>query len=296
MSAISRAMAAPVEMAMPASASDSAGESFTPSPTMMTVCPAAFSLADEGRLVLRQHLGIHRVHADLGAPRPRRYWRLSPVIITTLVKPQLVQRRHGGARLPAQGIVDADHRRQSAGDAQIQVGIVRRDSVQICPAPPSGITAALILKHEVGAADQHLLALHHAGNAVRDHILHLRVVLLVAQPAPFAPPPPRRWPWSGDNAPPGRPPDAASRPPCGRRKAPPAPPSGWRGSGCRSCQTQWCPPLATASRKRPPLTEMWCPLLSRMADSTAMGMASFSAQEKSTISTASVLVMLRVKR
>ena len=44
MSAISRAMAAPVEMATPASASDRAGESLTPSPTMMTVCPAAFSL------------------------------------------------------------------------------------------------------------------------------------------------------------------------------------------------------------------------------------------------------------
>ena len=43
MSAISLAMAAPVEMAMPASASESAGESFTPSPIMMTVRPAAFS-------------------------------------------------------------------------------------------------------------------------------------------------------------------------------------------------------------------------------------------------------------
>ena len=52
----------------------------------------------------------------------------------------------------------------------------------------------------------------------------------------------------------------------------------------------------TASRKHPPLTEMWWLVLSRMADSTAMGMASFSAQEKSTISTASVLVMLRVSR
>ena len=54
--------------------------------------------------------------------------------------------------------------------------------------------------------------------------------------------------------------------------------------------------LATASRKRPPLTEIRWPLHSRMADSTAMGMASFSAQEKSTISTARVLVMFRVSR
>ena len=39
MSATSRAMAAPSLMAMPASASDRAGESFTPSPSMMTVRP-----------------------------------------------------------------------------------------------------------------------------------------------------------------------------------------------------------------------------------------------------------------
>ena len=50
MSAISRAMAAPVEMAMPASASDRAGESFTPSPIMMTLRPAAFSLRTNAAL------------------------------------------------------------------------------------------------------------------------------------------------------------------------------------------------------------------------------------------------------
>ena len=54
--------------------------------------------------------------------------------------------------------------------------------------------------------------------------------------------------------------------------------------------------LATASKKRPPLTEMRWVLLSRMADSTAMGMASFKAQEKSTISTASIFVTFRVRR
>lgn len=53
---------------------------------------------------------------------------------------------------------------------------------------------------------------------------------------------------------------------------------------------------ATASMNRPPLTEIWCPLHSRMAESTAMGMASFRAQEKSTISTDRVLVTFRVSR
>lgn len=41
---------------------------------------------------------------------------------------------------------------------------------------------------------------------------------------------------------------------------------------------------------------MWWPLLSRIADSTAMGIASFSAQEKSTIKTARVLVIFLVSR
>ena len=42
-SAISRAMAAPSDIAMPASASLSAGESFTPSPIMMTLRPFSCS-------------------------------------------------------------------------------------------------------------------------------------------------------------------------------------------------------------------------------------------------------------
>ena len=44
MSAISLAIAAPLEMAIPTSAEESAGESFTPSPIITTVLPFAFSL------------------------------------------------------------------------------------------------------------------------------------------------------------------------------------------------------------------------------------------------------------
>ncbi|MEI3094554.1 MAG: hypothetical protein V8T48_11780 [Oscillospiraceae bacterium] len=44
------------------------------------------------------------------------------------------------------------------------------------------------------------------------------------------------------------------------------------------------------------MTEMWNWALSRMALSTAMGIASFNAQEKSTIRTDKVLVMFRVMR
>ena len=53
---------------------------------------------------------------------------------------------------------------------------------------------------------------------------------------------------------------------------------------------------AAASRNLPPFTRM--PLLphSRMAERTAMGMESFSAQEKSTIRMARALVGSRVRR
>ena len=45
---------------------------------------------------------------------------------------------------------------------------------------------------------------------------------------------------------------------------------------------------------RPPFTSSWWVLASFIAESTAMGMDSFSAQEKSTISTASALFTFRV--
>ena len=53
---------------------------------------------------------------------------------------------------------------------------------------------------------------------------------------------------------------------------------------------------ATASKNLPPFTVIPFSEASLMADSTDTGMASFSAQEKSTISTESALVTLRVKR
>ena len=52
--------------------------------------------------------------------------------------------------------------------------------------------------------------------------------------------------------------------------------------------------FAIASRNLPPLTVMPQFPASRMAESTASGIASFSAQEKSTISTESARVVFRV--
>ena len=48
--------------------------------------------------------------------------------------------------------------------------------------------------------------------------------------------------------------------------------------------------------KRPPLTEIWDALASRIADKTAIGIASLSAHEKSTIRTASIFVTFLVSR
>ena len=53
---------------------------------------------------------------------------------------------------------------------------------------------------------------------------------------------------------------------------------------------------ATASRNLPPLTVILYRLASRIADSTEIGIASFKAQEKSTISTASAFVAFLVSR
>ena len=66
MSAISLAIAAPELIATPASAAESAGESFMPSPTIMTVCPGSLELLYICRFVLRQYLGAEIVHTDLG--------------------------------------------------------------------------------------------------------------------------------------------------------------------------------------------------------------------------------------
>lgn len=57
-----------------------------------------------------------------------------------------------------------------------------------------------------------------------------------------------------------------------------------RQAAIRSISSSFLPPkgttCATVSRYFPPLTVMWYPLASRIADKTARGIASFSAQEK----------------
>lgn len=86
MSAISLAMAAPSLMAMPASASERAGESLMPSPTISTVCPsrrmaATYSALSAGRTPARKS-STPSCSAMEAAVRG-----LSPVSITRFLRP-----------------------------------------------------------------------------------------------------------------------------------------------------------------------------------------------------------------
>ena len=80
-----------------------------------------------------------------------------------------------------QRIRDAQHRRQTSANAQIQMGIAGIQSVE-----PILLLfrhhAVLILKDKMGAADNYLVTVHHTGNAVGHNILHLGMVLLMVQP------------------------------------------------------------------------------------------------------------------
>ena len=86
MSAISRAMAAPSLMAMPASDSERAGLSFTPSPTMITLWPASRSCRTKEALssgsTPARYSSTPTIAATAAAVRS-----LSPVIITTRLMP-----------------------------------------------------------------------------------------------------------------------------------------------------------------------------------------------------------------
>ena len=53
---------------------------------------------------------------------------------------------------------------------------------------------------------------------------------------------------------------------------------------------------AAASKNLPPFTVILCTPASRIAERTEIGIASFNAQEKSTINMDSAFVILRVKR
>jgi len=76
MSADSIATSVPAPIAMPTSASTSAGASFTPSPTIATVTPR-FDRADFRRLLIRQHFGEVLVESQFLRDPPRHWLRIA---------------------------------------------------------------------------------------------------------------------------------------------------------------------------------------------------------------------------
>ena len=223
MSAISRAMAAPSLTAIPTSAAESAGESLMPSPSMMTVRPLRALFLHEVCLILRQNLGAVLVHAHLCrnggggalAVAGQHDGFAHAQFPQRLDRPRPPHSRRGSA--------DTDDCGQLSANGQIEVADTAAEARRTLPAPLRGSRDVLILKDKVGTSDDDLLALHSAGDAVGHQILHLGVHLLVGQVPGPVPPAPRRWPWSGGSAPPGRQPGAASpsalRPPKGTTRS-----------------------------------------------------------------------------
>ena len=136
-----------------------------------------FGVTDKGGFILRQHLRKAAVH-----PHLRRNGAGGAVTVAGhhdgLGNAQLPELMQYLCRLRAQGVCDADDPRQHPGSCQIQVGILGVQRIELCLFPCRD-GAALVLKNEVGAADDHPRAAHPAGNAVRHDILHLGVHLFV---------------------------------------------------------------------------------------------------------------------
>ena len=85
------ATSVPVPIARPRSACASAGASLTPSPTIATTRPSAWSRRTTVGLVGRQHLGDHLVDADL-ARRPRAAVAALSPVSSTGRRPSALQR------------------------------------------------------------------------------------------------------------------------------------------------------------------------------------------------------------
>ena len=139
--------------------------------------PLSLCTADVFGLVLRQHLRMEFVHADLLRDS------LSGLAVVArhhhdTADTAGMQRIHGILRLGAERIENAHHGSQSAGNAEIQVRIFRRQRIKFLLLSLRN-DAFFILKGEMRTSDDDLLAFHGAGNTMGDNILHARMILLV---------------------------------------------------------------------------------------------------------------------
>ena len=107
---------------------------------------------------------------------------LSPVIMTSLSSPSARRESHNAAHLAAQGIGDADDRRQNAAYRKVKVRMLRGERGElILLIIRHG--AALVLENEVVAAEDDLLAVNGAVDAVGNDVFDLGVALVVVQAA-----------------------------------------------------------------------------------------------------------------
>ena len=130
-------------------------------------------------LVLRQDLGAVVVHADLGGDGGG-----GAIAVAGehhgLADAQGTQSADDALGLRAQGVRDADDGREHAANGQVQVGVLVGQGVEL-GLLPFGDDALLVLKDEVGAADDDLLLAHPAGDAVGNDVIDFGVHLLVGE-------------------------------------------------------------------------------------------------------------------
>ena len=137
--------------------------------------------ADERGLVLGQHLGVVFVNAGIfsngscGALAVAGHH-------DKLTEPQRTQGIHNATHLAAQGIGDADDRRQNAAYRKVKVRMLRGERGELILLIIRH-SAALVLENEVVAAEDDLLAVNGAVDAVGNDVFDLGVALVVVQTA-----------------------------------------------------------------------------------------------------------------
>ena len=137
--------------------------------------------ADERGLVLGQHLGVVFVNAGIFCNGSRGALAVAGHH-DELVKTQRAQGIHNAAHLAAQRIGDADDRRERAAYGKVKVRILRGERGKFIPLIIR-YGAALVLENEVVAAEDDLLTVNGAVDAVGNDVFDLGVALVVVQAA-----------------------------------------------------------------------------------------------------------------
>ena len=195
-------------MAMPASASDRAGESLMPSPTIRTVCPSRRSRATYSALSAGRTPAREVIHSHLGGNGGGGAVAVAGEHDGT-GDPQSTEGGQNFLRLLPQRVGDADHGGQHPPMARYRWEYSGgRASKRSCS--PSGMTHPSSSKIKwalpMRTSPPHRRCWRCRGPPDTPPWVAPRG----AGPGAW-PPPPRRWPWNGGSAPPDRRPAGAFR-------------------------------------------------------------------------------------